>query len=522
MNESVSTPENAVPEHSIPETVPPSGYNSMYDGLPEMSASEPEKFSKTEHIAAICALLGGFLIVRLFFYHVTGLFTTLLCWVMFTLEIVFLCKTGHMFRKSDKCFAAVLYLFSAVYTITANGLLKGLNTVFLVMAGCLFLFRMAFPDIDVLRYLTSSLGRAVLASPFAYFSKVFPAASSGAKSKAFWKNALYIFIGLVIALPVTAIVASLLIKADENMSALLGNFLKIPPKYLLDLVPCFFIGLLVGAAVFSTLYCSLHKKLPLNIEEHEKQLESCRFVPNPVIYAAVTPVCVLYLLFFISQIQYFMGGFTGETAGFTYAEYARRGFFELCAVCCINLAMLTCIGTFARFTGAVKPLLLKIYSVYLCICSLLLAGTTLSKMFMYIRTYGMTRLRVYTTWFMLLLVIGFTALLIRQFAVKLNLGRIAAVSFTIMFGLLCFSRPDAWIVRYNAEMYLAGQLEEFDDSVLDDMSPDAWAALSRYSDEELYEISWDTKISVDIYTEMPAGADFYEKLNISAWELMLR
>ncbi|MDE5565048.1 MAG: DUF4173 domain-containing protein, partial [Oscillospiraceae bacterium] len=103
-----------------------------------------------------------------------------------------------------------------------------------------------------------------------------------------------------------------------------------------------------------------------------------------------------------------------------------------------------------------------------------------------------------------------------------NLWKIGVISFTIMFGLLCFSRPDAWIVRYNAEMHLAGQLKEFDNSVLDSMSPDAWAALSRYSGEELYEISWDAKISVDTYTESFEHADFYEKLNISAWELMSR
>ncbi|MDE5564434.1 MAG: hypothetical protein K2I93_04710, partial [Oscillospiraceae bacterium] len=149
MNESVSTPENAVPENTapentIPEAVNPLGYDSMYNGLPpvqslpETSEPEPEVFSKAEHIAAICALLGGFLIVRFFIYHVTGLFTTLLCWVMFTLEIIFLCKTGHTFRKSDKCFAGILYLFSAVYTITANGLLKGINNVFVVMSGFLF------------------------------------------------------------------------------------------------------------------------------------------------------------------------------------------------------------------------------------------------------------------------------------------------------------------------------------------------------------------------------------------------
>ena len=54
----------------------------------------------------------------------------------------------------------------------------------------------------------------------------------------------------------------------------------------------------------------------------------------------------------------------------TYAEYARRGFFELCAVCVINIAVISCIGFFTRKTGREKPVLLKIYSVFLSLSSL--------------------------------------------------------------------------------------------------------------------------------------------------------
>ena len=237
-----------------------------------------------------------------------------------------------------------------------------------------------------------------------------------------------------------------------------------------------------------------------------------------MLYAGVTPLCVLYILYAVSQMNYFMGGFMGTLAeGYTYAEYARKGFFELCWVCVINLAVIAGIGFFARMTGSVKPLLLKIYSIFLNFCSLFLAGTAIAKMFLYIKYYGMTRLRIYTTWFMFLLIIGFVVLIIRQFRYSLNIGKIAYIVFTVMFGLLVFSRPDEWITKYNANQYLAGNLNDFDEKVLNDMSSDAWAAMSFYDLNQ-----FDGKI---INAELEARTeelqnDFYQILNLSAWEML--
>lgn len=485
--------------------------------MPETAAKPEITFSKSERIAAALMLLGGFLTVRLGVVHPSGLLTTLLYMGIITLQLVFLHKHEKRFRTSDKVFAAVLLLFTCVYTVTANEFIKVLDTIFLIMADCLFLFRMTNQKEAVFRFLPISLTRSVFAMPFAEFGTARAAVTYGTKGKAFWKQAGYILAGLAIALPMTALTAALLIDADDNMSALLGNFLQFEPISAIQMTIHFLIGLLVGSAMFSVLYCSVHRGIIIDSETCEKQIEGYRFIPNTILYAAVTPICVLYLLFFISQIPYFLGGFTGDTAGYSYAEYARQGFFQLCTVCCINFAVIAGMGLFARVSGAVKPLTLKVYSVYLCICSLFLAGTALAKMCMYIDVYGMTQLRVYTSWFMVLLIIGFGAVLVRQFVPKLNLGGIAATAFVIMFGFLCFSRPDALMIRYNADRYLAGTLEEFDTSVMDYTSDDAWAALSSYSPEVQNALGVAGSVEASAWK---VQNDFYRGLNLSAWELM--
>ena len=502
-------------------------YNAPAETLPNVQAPpKPEiTYTRPEHLAAIAALPAGFLIVRLFFYHVPGLFTTLLCWALLTLSLVFLHKSEIRLRWSDKLFAAVLYVLPLVYTISANRLLQGMTTAFLIAAGGLFLLRAANPDADVLRYLPITVFSGSFGAAFPHVPDTFKAAAQGTVSKTLLKNAGYVLAGLAIAFPVTCIAATLLVHADDNMATLLGNFLEVPPEDIIYLVLCILFGIPVGAFAFSMLFTASRRSLKVENAACEKKIERMHVLPNVIVYAAVTPLCVLYVLFFISQLQYLTGGFTGETAGFTYAEYARRGFIELCTVCGINLLMLGGMHFLSRISGAVKPVVLRIYSVFLCLSSIVLAGTALAKMGMYISIYGMTRLRVYTSWFMIALVIGFGAILVRQFLPTLNLGRFTAVLAAVMLGLLCLSRPDAWITRYNAEMFLAGNLESFDGDMMKDMSDDAWAVLATYDDTTLERLRNDEVMSKITPAELRHRAEmqnFWSRLNLSSVILQMR
>ena len=506
-------------------------YTSIYDmpaeTLPNVQAPPKQEitYSRPEHLAALAALPAGFLIVRLFIYHVPGLFTTLLCWALLTLLLVFLHKSEIRLRRSDKFFAALLYVLPLVYTVSANRLLQGITSAFLIAAGGLFLLRAANPDADILRFLPITVFSGTFGAAFPHVPDTFKAAAQGTVSKTLLKNIGYVLAGLAIAFPVTCIAATLLVHADDNMASLLGDFLKIPPDDIIEFVLCILFGIPVGALAFSMLFTASRRCIKADTAEYEKKIDAMHVMPNVIIYAAVTPLCILYILFFISQLQYLTGGFTGNTAGFTYAEYARKGFFELCTVCGINLLMLGGMHFLARISGAVKPMVLRIYSGFLCLSSIVLAGTALAKMGMYISIYGMTRLRVYTSWFMIALVIGFVAILVRQFLPTLNLGRFTAILATVMLGLLCLSRPDAWITRYNAEMYLAGYLEEFDGDMMKDMSDDAWAVLATYDDATLDRLRGDSTYSKITPAELRNRADmqnFWSRLNLSSVILQMR
>ena len=100
------------------------------------------------------------------------------------------------------------------------------------------------------------------------------------------------------------------------------------------------------------------------------------------------------------------------------------------------------------------------------------------------------------------------------------------IAFSILFGVLVFSRPDEWITRYNAQQYLSGNLPEFDTRVISEMSEDAWAAMASYSRNDLIKLYSShhekninpEEIFEDVHEELEK--DIYQKLNLSAWEIM--
>lgn len=69
-------------------------------------------------------------------------------------------------------------------------------------------------------------------------------------------------------------------------------------------------------------------------------------------------------------------------AGYTYADYARRGFFELCGVAVLNLTLIALLQLFSRRdadTGK-KPAAVRVYTVILAVFTLALIVTALRKM----------------------------------------------------------------------------------------------------------------------------------------------
>lgn len=300
--------------------------------------------------------------------------------------------------------------------------------------------------------------RVIFVNPFRYIGNAFrvtvPPLSD--KSK---KTAGYAIAGVVLALIFLPVIVPLLISADVAFSSLMerifGDVGEIIAEIILSLllfplVMSLFFGLRSGA--------DTPKKKPDPDDVNKlKRLEPIMF---NVLLSAIS---VFYLIYLFSQLAYFFNAFSGilpESYDFTYADYARRGFFEMTAIAAINLFLIFVSNAFSKENG--RNVYLKAVSVFICVFTEIIAATSLSKMVMYINAYGLTKLRIITSIFtvFIFLVVIFAALkiIVRRFSYM----KAVILTAVILNAATALVGIDRTVAAYNTEAYFSGKLEKVD------------------------------------------------------------
>lgn len=184
-------------------------------------------------------------------------------------------------------------------------------------------------------------------------------------------------------------------------------------------------------------------------------------------------VDALFLVFVVIQFAALFGGEAFlRSQGLTYAEYARRGFFELLAVSLITLGLILVIEFFTRREDRRHRLVFLLGSGLMIAMTVIILASAFLRLRLYELAYGFTRLRIYPHVFMVWLAVLIVYLLILLIVERPRLFAagvlIVAVGFVATLDLL---NPDAFIVRQNLARYEAG--EELDVDHLGSLSEDA-------------------------------------------------
>ena len=435
--------------------------------------------------AWLCLPLGVFL-MRYIICRTDGFQATAFFLLLFVLGEVYVRRCGCRPNRAHALLGVLICLFSSVFSLTANALLHGLCFLFLVYLSIWRIHAVCGQTGFVTRFFAADLRDSAVRSPLRHMDAA-PQALTDCFRKSGKGAALRsAIIGLLVTVPLTAAVAALLARADSGIERMLQGMLSLITDDVRVLMLQLMCGILVGFWLFGGLIGGAMRadaELLPDDEAHAARLAALRVIPNAGLYAAVTPICLLYLSYVISQTGYFLSAFVGKLPkGLNYSEYARRGFFELCAIAVINLIVILILTGCAkeRQRNGRRVRLLTGYAVVLCCMTLFIIATAFAKMVLYIDAYGLTRLRVYTAWFMLLLTVVFLVLFIRQFTEKLPTAKVLAAAFVLMFGLLCFSRPDALIAQSNLQRYAAGTLADPDIEMLCGLSDDAYVVMAEH------------------------------------------
>lgn len=416
-----------------------------------------------------------------------GLCSSLFMLALYGMSAVYLKKSG-VALKNMLFLPVVGCMLSASFFFTDNTTAKLLVFCFDVLIYALWLLyasgNAADPDFDTLWY--DSL-KALFVMPFSSLYAIFFAMCRNKNGKSRAKLALWVFLGVLLAVIPTVIVTGLLISADGGFGALVGKLGDRLPETVSDVFVRLFFCVSLSALTFGALRSNVLRLYPRSLcrESIELHRERRAALPAALVYAAATPMLIVYLVFFATQFAYFTSAFASllPSGVDNYAEFARRGFFELCAVSVINAVVMLCVSSFAKRNGGEKPLGARIYCVVYAVASLCFTGIAISKMLLYIAKFGLTRLRVYTTVFIVMLAVLFVLAVIRQLVRSFPFMKCAVVTVSLFSLLFAFGRFDGFIADYNVSAYLDSRLESIDTDALAELSCDAYPAVRRLADE---------------------------------------
>ncbi len=305
-------------------------------------------------------------------------------------------------------------------------------------------------------------------------------------------------VGLVGAVIPTVVIAALL-SYDEQFTNLLDRIFSFEPDKLFENIGDVIVAGLLAVCLFAVLFGNLATtKADKKEEETETDKPSrLQVLPKPLVAAFVTPILLLYVLFFVSQWSYYVSAFTHVLPeGLTYAQYAREGFFQLCIVCVFNAILLVCLQAFMRRAPEEKGILRRILAGIISLFTLILIATALSKMVLYIDAYGMTRNRILATWMILLLAVIFILSLIQVFCKKFPIAMAILVTCVVFALVLFLPNIDGMIANYNVDAYLSGDLSSVDVDALCDLDYAAVPALERLEEHLLDEEKLDEKTAI--------------------------
>ena len=265
--------------------------------------------------------------------------------------------------------------------------------------------------------------------------------------------------GLLISLPILLIFTGLLISADIVFAQRLEAWFDAPnvSEILLRFILIGWISwLALGALAYSLTrgqsLLSAEQQAKVGIEAQEKpRFFALGFIESSIVLGMVN---LLFGLFVSIQFAYLFGGLDNiKLDGFTFAEYARKGFFELVVVAMLVLVMLL---VFKSITQTATPKQIRIFkglNILMIGLVLVMLVSAFRRLSLYEWTYGFSELRLYAHVFIVWLgitLLWFVLTLWRdseRFAIGLF---IAALGFVMTLNVI---NPDAFIVRQNWERF---------------------------------------------------------------------
>lgn len=385
---------------------------------------------------------------------------------IFIISLHHFISASHIWGPTN--FLAIVFLYSVMILLLGNNLnLKRINIISFFMAiGNVF-------------------------EPFLNF--IVPVKWISERSKDKEKNVLArrILLGIAISIPSVLFLILMLSSADMVFKNNFDFFME----WIDDIFEVFnifkiVVGTFVGLYLFGHLYSAF-------VEEdnsiYKLFSKSSNLVKEPkgdviVLNILLVSILVIYTIFIAIQFKYLFSA--GELPyGLNFAEYARRGFFELVFLSVLNIALILLITYLLKdkiYNEKNKwALITKLMLIYLCVLTGILLVSSFYRMSLYDNAYGFTRLRILVNIFLGFEAAGLVATLVYIVKHNFNILVVYTAIGLAFYMIINIVKIDEIIAKRNIDMYFAKQTESLDVDYLMSLSIDAAPQIMRLLDEDV-------------------------------------
>lgn len=289
------------------------------------------------------------------------------------------------------------------------------------------------------------------------------------------KGFVKVLAGVLCAIPAIVVLVLLLRSSDAAFDGMLTKIGKYIGNF----------NSLIFKIIVGILFFILALSLGLGIKKNKSEQRTFKInshIDKVFVISFLSAIAVVYLAYIFSQFAYFFNAFKGLLPeGYSASAYARRGFFEMTVIAAINFVIISLSSVLTKKNeNGKRATCVNVVIVFIAVFTLLLIATALSKMILYIKIFGMTRLRILTSTFMVFLAILFIAVILRVFIKKIPVIKVGIIVATVLLLVIGFADVDKVVAKYN--------LYAFEQRYIENLDVDAIGDLGYGAVSTLYEI----------------------------------
>lgn len=514
-NQTLPSQENTI-ENTF-QNIQENRQNHTPDSVPfTMPQSVSAPFYKTETIRQIvesfvpfglASFLYGIFFCFCLYRNVKGITSPLLTVGTLAFYLYSFHQLGITCPVPKKLFYGIsIFLLGLSNMLTSSGILIFLNYVGIILLLFCFLLQHFYETKkwDFSKYLGSLL-KTIFCSignigyPFKSFG-IYLKQRQTEKSRRLYS----VFLGILIAIPLLAVVGSLLLSAD-------AVFRHFSDRLFADLLEQIKFGnlFLMAFLVLFGIMASYGILIELAGEDINDEIKDRRTMEPVVAITFTLILTVIYLAFSVIQIMYLFIGNMQLPDGYTYAAYAREGFFQLLFVCLINL----CLVLFCMKHYQDNKILKGILTV-ICGCTYIMIASSTMRMILYIQTYNLTFLRLFVLTALFVLLLCLTGVVISIYKEAFPLFSFMMTVVTATYLVFSLARPDSIIASYNIAN------SNIHDVYLYELSMDAVPVMEEAGFFDDVEVTHDSCREVDRFDPYFRNAEHYVRYIQSEYDRM--